>query len=211
MTLSPELIALAKYMAGDFDNREQALAEPVWYVHLRFWQRPVPIGLFSEPSIALFAEQANILELDKPYRPRIVQLRQSQTAPGLLEAQYYMFKDIEAIKGAGRNPDLLGKVNREEIQLLPGCTLSVAVDNLGPNRYRFRASLPVGTPCCFAYGGQNYQVDLGFEATAAEFLSYDKGIDPKTGKAIWGALMGPFRFVKRQDFASEILLSRKKE
>ncbi|WP_342749105.1 CpcT/CpeT family chromophore lyase [Tychonema bourrellyi] len=66
MTFSPELIALAQYMAGDFDNSEQALAEPVWYVHLRFWQRPLPVSLFSEPSIALFAEQANILELDKP-------------------------------------------------------------------------------------------------------------------------------------------------
>jgi hypothetical protein len=203
MTISPELRALAQYMAGEFDNREQALADPAWYVHLRFWQRPLPVALFSEPSIALFAEQANILELDKPYRPRIVQLRHVKTAPGLIEAQYYMFKDIEAVKGAGRNPDLLGKLTSEQIELLPGCTLSVAVQNLGSNR--FRASLPPGNRCGFTYGGQNYQVDLGFEAADEEFLSYDKGISPTTGKAIWGALMGPFRFVKRQDFASEIL------
>lgn len=206
MTLSAELIALAEYMTGEFDNREQALAEPAWYVHLRLWQRPLPVALFDEPSIALFAEQANILKLDKPYRPRIVQLRHSQTAPGLLEAQYYMFKDIEAVRGAGRNPDLLGKLRREQVELLPGCTLAVAVENLGLNRYCFRASLPVGTLCGFAYGGQNYQVDLGFEAKAEEFLSYDKGISPTTGKAIWGALMGPFKFVKRQDFASEVLV-----
>ncbi|MEG4584409.1 chromophore lyase CpcT/CpeT [Microcoleus sp. MOSTC5] len=205
MTISPELRALAQYMAGEFDNREQALADPAWYVHLRLWQRPVPVPLFSEPSIALFAEQANILELDKPYRPRIVQLRHSQVAPGLIEAQYYMFHDIEAVKGAGCNPDLLGKLTKEQIQLLPGCTLSVAVQNLASNGYRFRASLPEGTRCGFAYGGQNYQVDLGFEAAGEEFLSYDKGISPTTGKAIWGALMGPFRFVKRQDFAAEIL------
>ncbi|MGB7710292.1 MAG: CpcT/CpeT family chromophore lyase [Microcoleus sp.] len=89
MTPSAELIALAEYMTGEFDNREQALDSPAWYVHLRLWQRPLPVALFDEPSIALFAEQANILELDKPYRPRIVQLRHSQTAPGLLEAQYY--------------------------------------------------------------------------------------------------------------------------
>ncbi len=89
MTPSPELITLAKYMAGDFDNREQALDSPAWYVHLRLWQRPLPVALFDEPSIALFAEQANILELDKPYRPRMVQLRHSQTEEGLLEAQYY--------------------------------------------------------------------------------------------------------------------------
>ncbi|MEG4394227.1 chromophore lyase CpcT/CpeT [Microcoleus sp. BROC3] len=206
MTISPELIALAQYMAGEFDNREQALADPTWYVHLRLWQRPLPVALLEEPSIVLFAEQASILQLDKPYRPRIVQLRHSQTAPGLIEAQYYMFKDIAAVKGAGRNPDLLKKLTSEQIQLLPGCTLSVAVQNFGSNGYRFRASLPEGTRCGFTYGGQNYQVDLGFEAASEEFLSYDKGINPTTGEATWGALMGPFRFVKRQDFAAEILV-----
>ncbi|MBE9095141.1 chromophore lyase CpcT/CpeT [Tychonema sp. LEGE 07203] len=208
MTISHELIALAQYMAGEFDNREQALADPAWYVHLRLWQRPLPAALFSDPSIALFAEQANILELDKPYRPRIVQLRHAKTAPGVIEAQYYMFKDIAAVKGAGSNPDLLAKLTREQIELLPGCTLSVAVQNFGSNRYRFRAFLPQGTRCSFAYGGQSYQVDLGFEAADEEFLSYDKGISPTTGKAIWGALMGPFRFVKRLDFASEVLANR---
>ncbi|MEG4944408.1 chromophore lyase CpcT/CpeT [Microcoleus sp. F4-D5] len=206
MTISPELTALAQYMAGEFDNREQALADPTWYVHLRLWQRPLPVALLEEPSITLFAEQASILQLDKPYRPRIVQLRHSQTAPGLMEAQYYMFKDIAAFKGAGRNPDLLKKLTSEQIQFLPGCTLSVAVQNLGSNGYRFRASLPEGTRCGFTYGGTNYQVDLGFEAASDEFLSYDKGINPTTGAATWGALMGPFRFVKCQDFAAEILV-----
>jgi CpeT/CpcT family (DUF1001) len=205
MTLSPELIALAKYMAGVFDNREQALAEPTWYVHLRLWQRPLPVPLFSEPSIALFAEQANVLNLDKPYRPRIVQLRQSSSGSGL-EAQYYMLRDIAAFQGAGSNPNLLLKLTSEQIQLLPTCKLSVAVKDTGAKGYRFQASLPAGSPCCFAYEGQNYQVDLGFEAAAEEFLSYDKGISPTTGKAIWGALMGPFKFVKRDDLASEVLV-----
>lgn len=204
MTLSPELIALAKYMAGEFDNREQALAEPAWYVHLRLWQRPLGVPLFSEPSIALFAEQASIVNLDKPYRPRIVQLRHSTSGSGL-EAQYYMLRDIAAFQGAGSNPDLLGKLTSEQIQLLPSCKLSVTVKDAGAKGYRFRASLPAGNPCCFAYEGQNYQVDLGFEAAAEEFLSYDKGISPTTGKAIWGALMGPFKFFKREDFASEVL------
>ncbi|MDJ0689048.1 MAG: CpcT/CpeT family chromophore lyase [Xenococcaceae cyanobacterium MO_188.B32] len=48
MTLSPQLIALGTYLAGEFDNQQQALAEPAWYVHLRLWKRPVP--LFTEDS-----------------------------------------------------------------------------------------------------------------------------------------------------------------
>jgi hypothetical protein len=202
MTLSPELITLARYMAGEFDNQQQAIAEPVWYVHLRLWQRPVP--LFTEDSLTLFAEQANIVNLDKPYRPRILRLQSSDTTPASLQVQYYMLKDTEAIRGAGRNPELLRQLTSEDIEFLPGCNLTVKQQQLGPNAYEFSASSATGTPCGFSYKGNSYQVSLGFEATAEEFRSYDKGIDPTTGKALWGALMGPFRFTKRQDFAAEL-------
>jgi hypothetical protein len=202
MTLSPELITLARYMAGEFDNQQQAIAEPVWYVHLRLWQRPVP--LFTEDSLTLFAEQANIVNLDKPYRPRILRLQSSDTTPASLQVQYYMLKDTEAIRGAGRNPELLRQLTSEDIEFLPGCNLTVKQQQLAPNSYEFSASSATGTPCSFSYKGNSYQVSLGFEATAEEFRSYDKGIDPTTGKAIWGALMGPFRFTKRQDFATEL-------
>ena len=202
MTLSHELITLARYMAGEFDNKLQAIAEPAWYVHLHLWQRPVP--LFTEDSLTLFAEQANIVNLDKPYRPRILRLRSSDTTPASLQVQYYMLKDAEAIRGAGRNLELLRQLTPEQIQFLPGCTLTVEPRQVGPNSYEFFASSATGTPCSFSYQGNNIQVSLGFEATIEEFRSYDKGIDPTTGKAIWGALLGPFRFTKRQDFSAEL-------
>lgn len=204
MILSPELITLAHYMAGEFDNQQQAIAEPAWYVHLRLWQRPVP--LFTEDSLTLFAEQANIVNLEKPYRPRILRLQSSDTTPTSLQVQYYMLKDIEAIRGAGRNPELLRQLTLEDIEFLPGCNLTVKHQQLALNSYEFSASSTTGTPCGFSYKGNSYQVSLGFEATAQEFRSYDKGIDSTTGKAIWGALMGPFRFTKRQNFASELLV-----
>lgn len=72
MSFSPNLIVLGEYLAGKFDNREQALADPAWFVHLQLWQRPV--NLFTEDSITLFAEQANIVNLDRPYRQRIMRL-----------------------------------------------------------------------------------------------------------------------------------------
>jgi hypothetical protein len=58
----------------------------------------------------------------------------------------------------------------------------------------FRAQLPPDRRCCFQADGQLRQVSLGFEVRSGEFLSYDKGIDPDTGKPIWGAIMGPFRY-----------------
>lgn len=199
---SPELIALASYMAGEFDNREQAIAVPAWYVLLRLWQRPV--HLFSEYSLSLFADQANSLYLDRDYRPRIIRLKQAVDPHSPLQVQYYMIKDLSSIKGAGRNPELLNAIDLDLIELLPGCKLDVKIRPLVASEYNFQASLPPNARCCFSYNDRSYQVSLGFEASPQEFLSYDKGIDPETGKAIWGAIMGPFRFRKLQDFSNEL-------
>ncbi len=201
MTFSPELTLLASYLAGEFDNREQAIKDPAWYVHLRLWLRPV--HLFTEDSLTLFAEQANILKLDQPYRPRILRLCQSDTSEGCV-VQYYMLKDPDRIRGAGQNPSLLKTLTPEQMDFLPGCTLTVTQEHLTQNSYKFSAVPAPDTRCCFTYLGQTYQVALGFEATQEEFRSFDKGIDPQTGKAIWGALLGPYIFSKRQDFSTEL-------
>lgn len=197
MTFSPQLLALAHYLAGEFDNREQALAEPAWFVHLRLWQRPVP--LFSEDSLTLFAEQANIVNLELPYRQRIIRLfGRDPDAP--LKVQYYMPKDPKSLLGAGRNPLLLNTLTPEQLDVLPGCVLTITHQALAPNRYKFAATPPPESRCCFTYGGNTIQVSLGFEATQDEFISYDKGIDSTTGKATWGAILGPYCYVKREQF-----------
>ncbi|MBK1990017.1 chromophore lyase CpcT/CpeT [Sphaerospermopsis aphanizomenoides BCCUSP55] len=191
MSLSSQLITLGQYLTGEFNNREQAMAEPVWYVHLRLWQRP--INIFLEDSITLFAEQANIVNLDQPYRQRIMRL--TQGAEGL-QVQYYMPKDPSSLKGAGNNPALLNSLTSEQLDLLPSCILSITQETLAPNLYRFTASPPPETLCSFTYLGNSIQVALGFEVTHTTFLSYDKGIDSETGKATWGAVVGPYRYQK---------------
>ena len=198
MNFSPALVALAEYMAGEFDNREQATAEPAWYVHLRLWQRPVP--LFTEDSITLFAEQANILNLDRPYRPRLMRLQERQDADAPIQVQYYIPKDIAAVRGAGANPDILKTSTPERFELLPGCLLLVKTQQIGANSYHFTAAPPPGEKCCFNYDGNTIQVSLGFEATGEEFLSYDKGIDPIEGRALWGAILGAYRFRKMMNY-----------
>lgn len=194
--ISPQLIALAQYLAGEFDNREQALGEPVWYVNLRMWQRPV--ALFTDDSLTLFAEQANILNLEQPYRQRIMRIQSE--ADSKIKVQYYMPKDPDALKCAGQNPTLLNTLTPDQLDLLPGCILYVTQQEIAPNAYKFRATAPSDSRCCFSYSGNIMQVSLGFEATKEEFFSYDKGIDTQTGKATWGAILGPYRYTKREQF-----------
>ncbi|GAB4545309.1 MAG: chromophore lyase CpcT/CpeT [Pleurocapsa sp.] len=198
MTLSPQIITLARYLAGEFDNQQQALAEPAWYVHLRLWLRPVPI--FREDSLTLFAEQANIINLDRPYRPRILRIRQKET----IEVEYYMFKDIKLAQGGGQNPDLISNITPETIEFLPDCTLKVQQKKDKLNRDVFITYPATETPCSFCYQGNNYQVYLGFEVTENELKTYDKGIEPETGRGIWGALLGAYSFTKIKDFAAEL-------
>jgi hypothetical protein len=198
MSLSPQLITLGHYLAGEFDNREQAIAEPIWYVHLRLWQRIVP--LFLEDSITLFAEQANIVKLDQPYRQRIMRLRVSPEGDDSLQVQYYIPKNPDALRGAGRNPALLDHLSPDALDLLPGCILSVTQSIVTPKECKFIAAQPIGSLCRFTYLGNTIQVSLGFEVTAKQFLSYDKGIDVETGKATWGAVTGPYCYTKRLEY-----------
>jgi hypothetical protein len=198
MNFSPQLIALANYLAGEFDNQTQALEQPAWYVNLRLWIRPVPI--FTEDSITLFAEQANVIKLDQPYRPRILRLRQKET----IEVEFYMFEDLTTAQGAGQNKALIKQITPDKIKFLPNCTLKVAIQQLGNYQYCFETTPIIDQPCSVTYQGTTFQVFLGFKATAQELLTYDKGIDPNTGKGTWGALMGAYQFKKRQDFAEEL-------
>jgi CpeT/CpcT family (DUF1001) len=198
--MTPELITFGKYLAGEFENKRQALAEPVWYVHLRLWLRPVPF--FREDSIALFAEQASIVNLEQPYRPRLWRLRQSES--GGLQVQHYMFNDLKSVQGAGRNPDILRKISLKDLTFLPTCNLEVRVNNLDNNQYHFIAQPQPEQHCQFTYEGKTYQVALGFEVTSNSLKTYDKGIDPGTGKGIWGALLGPYQYEKRQEFGAEL-------
>ena len=197
---SPQLTALATYLAGEFSNQQQAVSQPAWYVNLRLWIRPVPI--FTADSITLFAEQANILQLDLPYRPRILRLRQREA----IEIEFYMFEDLATARGAGQNKDLIEQITPEKIKFLPNCTLKVATQELGNGKYCFETTPITKEPCSVTYQGTTFQVFLGLRATVDELQTFDKGIDPKTGKGTWGALMGAYCFDKVQDFSGDLKL-----
>lgn len=202
MKFSPQLLALANYLAGEFSNQSQAIEQPAWFVNLRLWIRPVPI--FTDDSITLFAEQANILNLDQPYRPRILRLRQSENEN--IKVEFYMFEDLATARGAGQNKDLIAQITPDKIKFLPNCTFQVATQKLANGTYCFETTPITDKPCTVTYQGTTFQVFLGFKATADELLTYDKGIDPATGRGTWGALMGAYAFSKVQDFAQELNL-----
>lgn len=187
---------LAQWLAGEFDNQAQAQDQPVWFVPLRLWHRPLPFRI--EGHLALFCEQSNTLNLEAPYRQRVVILR-SLSDPLLGKATYRAFKQPDRVRGAGANPELLATLTVDDLEELPGCELTIA--SLAD---RFKAEPEPDAKCCFQYNGETRQVILGFEAAIDRFWSFDRGVEPETGKLLWGAMMGPYEFQKRQSFAADL-------
>ncbi len=187
-----DLAALAQYLAGEFDNYPQAYDQPAWFVSLRLWHRPLPMRI--DGDLAIFCEQANSLYLDAPYRQRLLILRVASA-----QIEYKAFRQPERFKGAGANPSLLNAISRSDLEDLPGCWL-----NVSQQADRFKAEPPPNAQCCFQYNGETRQVILGFESSASQFCSHDRGVDPVSGKLLWGAMMGAYEFQKRQGWAAEL-------
>jgi hypothetical protein len=213
MAASP-LTTLATYLAGEFENQAQAAADPTWYVRLRLWQVPVP-SLSNEHTYTLFLEQASVVSQAPPYRQRILQLTAEQltaeqSTTGVLRGRYFALAQPLKFRGAGTQPDLLENLSAADLITLSNSEAriqyqSASVIGAGEPAYRFQAALLEGRLCSFEYHGQQRYVYLGFEIApkdeTLELLTYDKGVDPETGRGLWGALMGPFCMVKQKSFA----------
>ena len=203
------LTTLANYLAGEFENAAQAAASPAWYVHLRLWQRPVP-GLSSSEVFTFLLEQANIISGKPPYRQRILQIRAGDEA-NQLQGQYFALTSPLTYRGAGRDPSLVKTLSKDELVVLPNSGARIQYQSTTEG-YSFQSALKDGELCSFDYGGVRRYVYLGFDiapqadtqnAAPGDTLllkTYDKGIDPDTGRGLWGALMGPFQMVKQETF-----------
>jgi hypothetical protein len=194
MSDSKALMTLVQWLAGEFDNRQQAFEQPAWFVHLRLWQRPLRQRV--QGNLALFAEQANALYLNQPYRQRVIVFSEEGDR---LQAEYLALKHPDQFRGAGANADLLDKLEASDLKPLSGCVLTITQQG-----HEFKAQPLPETRCCFEYEGKTRQVVLGFDVSSNSFASYDRGVDPETGQALWGALMGPYEFSKCENFAAEL-------
>jgi hypothetical protein len=195
MTESTAVMTVAQWLAGEFENPTQAREQPIWFVHLRLWYRPVPHRLAGR--IALFAEQAPILTPEQAYRQRILTLWASEAG---IKGQYWALRHPDRWRTAGANGADLQSLRDDDLEELPGCCLTIQYQG-----DRARGELEPGARCCFDYAGQTRQVIVGFEVTPQRLLSFDRGVDPDTGRGLWGALMGPYEFDKCRDFSSELI------
>ncbi|MEY3299676.1 MAG: hypothetical protein RLZZ597_2936 [Cyanobacteriota bacterium] len=183
----PTLNHLAAALAGEFDNKAQSLAEPIWYLHLRVWNRHLAPDLLGE-GYGFFIEQISVASGAPPYRQRILHL--TQRGDGFW-GQYYGLADPLAWRGCSTEPERLTHLTRANLVELPTCGLDISWDG-----HQYTARMPADSLCAISYQGQTSYISLGFDLAVAgdvvELKVYDHGVDPSTGKTTWGPAMGPF-------------------
>lgn len=194
MTHSTDIGTLARWMAADFSNQQQAWENPPFFAHVRVGMRPLPVEFLS--GVSLFVEQAYDYMLDDPYRVRVLNIIQ---VGDRIEIENYKVKSEEQFYNASRHPAKLSALTSEHLEKLPGCNM--IVDWTGNS---FKGSVEPGKACMVVRGGKTTYLDSTFEIDEERFIAHDRGRDPETDEHLWGALAGPFYFVRKTSFAEEV-------
>lgn len=194
MTHSTDIATLARWMAADFSNQQQAFENPPMFAHIRVCMRPLSLSLLD--GVSFFVEQAYDYMLHDPYRLRVLKLFESG---GHIQIENYIVKDEKAFYGASRNLNLLQSLQADQLEKLPGCNMIVEWTGSG-----FQGQVEPGKACMVFRNGKQTYLDSSFEIDEEKFISRDRGRDPETDEHIWGSVAGPFYFVRWASFADEV-------
>lgn len=188
-----DLITLAQWMAGDFSNQQQALANPTEYSHIHVFFRPLPFEFFS--GIGFYSEQVYDHDLWSPYRQGVHRLVDQGDQ---IYIENYGLHDPICYAGAARELSILQTITPAVIERRYGCSMVFR-----RNGDRFRGSVE-GDQCIIErVGGPTYLVS-DVDMTETTWQSLDRGLDVKTHQQVWGSAHGPLYFIKKQSFADEL-------
>jgi len=156
--------------------------------------RPLPLELLS--GVSLYLEQAYDYALNDPYRVRVLKL---VNAGDHIEIENYSVKEEQQFYGASRDIQRLKALTADQLELLPGCTFNVEWTG-----HSFKGKVEPGKGCIVFRKGQKTYLDSEIEIDEEKFISHDRGRDPQTDEHVWGAIAGPFHFVRWGSFADEV-------
>jgi len=195
MTHSTDIVTLARWMAADFSNQEQAFENPPLFAHIRVCIRPLPLEFLS--GVSLFLEQAYDFMLNQPYRMRVMKLID---AGNHITIEHYTIKEEQKYYGASRQPERLQTLTVDELQKMPGCNMIVEWTG-----HSFKGRVEPGKGCVVVRNGKNSYLDNEFEIDPDKFFSLDRGRDMSTDELLWGSIAGHFHFVRWKSFAEEVI------
>lgn len=147
-------------------------------------------------GVSLYLEQAYDIELNSPYRVRVLKL---VPMGDRIDIENYAIENEEQFYGASREPQRLQEIKTEQLKLMPGCTFITHWTGS-----TFLGRVEPGKGCMVVRNGKKTYLDSEFEIDGDKFVSHDRGRDPETDAHVWGAQAGPFEFTRWASFADEI-------
>jgi ketosteroid isomerase-like protein len=179
-----EVKAVADLLAGSYSSVEQSKKDTAYFdVHLNM----VPVWADRADGPWLYVEQAMAAALDKPYRQRMYKLEWNDGA--VLSRVYTLPGDALKYAGAHADAKKLADLRPEQLVEKTGCTIVLKKQADGTWKGK-----TVEKGCASELKGAKY-------ATSEVMLSpklltsWDRGFD-KEDKQVWGAVKGPYEFVK---------------
>lgn len=194
MSNSTDIKALAKLMAADFSNQQQAFDNPPFFAHIRVCMRPLPESVLG--GVSLFLEQAYDFLLNQPYRLRVFEIK---IVDGHLELEHYKLKEETEFYGASRKPEKLKELTLDNLEKMDGCDMTVEWKN-----NCFEGEIKPGKACIVVRKGKESYLDNSFKIDSEKLISFDRGRDLETDELLWGSIAGPFHFTRLTSFADEI-------
>ncbi len=191
---SNDLIALARWMSGDFSNVKQALENSKDYAHIHVFFRPLPYEFFS--GIGLYSEQVYDYDLWSPYRQGVHRLVDQGEQ---IYIENYSLKSPMLYAGSARDLNILQTITPDCIERRYHCSMVFRREG-----DRFLGGVEPGNRCLIEKNGCQTYLDSYVEITETTWVSLDKGLDVNTHQQVWGSAFGPLRFEKRESFAHEV-------
>ncbi|WP_254565629.1 chromophore lyase CpcT/CpeT [Oscillatoria sp. HE19RPO] len=196
MTHSTDILTLARWMASDFSNFDQAIENPPFFAHIRVCMRPLPYEFLD--GVSLYLEQAYDYMLNQPYRVRVLKLVPKGDR---IEIENYKVQDEASFYGSARDRQRLEALTPDMLEKIPGSTF--ITEWTGSS---FKGEVEPGKGCIVVRKGRTTYLDSTFEIDENLFVSHDRGLDPETDEFVWGSVAGPFFFNKRvASFADEVV------
>lgn len=180
-----DLATVSGWISGTFSSEAQFKSDTGFF-NISLKMRPVWPGRKGENWFYL--EQAMALALDKPYRQRVFQITQS--GDSVLLSTFYELPNPSRFVGGCERPEVLDKISPDSLLLRRGC--SIFIHKNSPEKY---AGSTYGKLCHSSLKGASYSTSK-VVVTKHEIDFWDQGWDAQD-KQVWGAIKGPYQFVKQ--------------
>lgn len=180
-----EIKRVAELLAGSYSSAEQAKQDKEYFeVQLHM----VPIWTDRAGEHWLYVEQAMATALDKPYRQRVYKIEWKDGSP--VSRVYNLPGDALKYAGAWKEKKPLADLKQEQLTEREGCAIV-----LKKQKDKTYKGATVGKGCKSDLRGAAYATS---EVVLSEtkLTSWDRGYDA-ADKQVWGAVKGPYEFVKQ--------------